>query len=222
MKKLRRCCSFRTCAVDNVVTIVSNPYIEFTSTSASTTNYYIPWIVTDSTNLAGTYYTQATTADALQLQDLYHQQNMLVQQRATQSYDAQRAYQNAQNAQLAAELRGIQQQMPLPPSQERANAEARAKELLLSYLTPEQQKTFKDHGWFVVEGGRSKTKYRIRTGAGVAGNIQELNSNGHVAASHCCHASDHTLPHHDHWLAQKTMLECAEDDFRRVTNRMAA
>lgn len=98
----------------------------------------------------------------------------------------------------------------------RAEAMTRARELLLEHLTPEQRRMFEKENWFIVEGGKSKTKYRIRGGA-VAGNIDVIRND---AVSHrlCCHC-DSSIPSHDQHLAQKLMLEHAEDDFLRIANR---
>jgi hypothetical protein len=100
----------------------------------------------------------------------------------------------------------------------------RAIDLLLAHLTPEQRETYSRNNWFIVEGGRSKTKYRINTRA-IAGNIDVLESASllhreRVTAKLCCHVPYHVdVPHHDHLLAQKIMLELAEDDFLRTANR---
>jgi septal ring factor EnvC (AmiA/AmiB activator) len=101
----------------------------------------------------------------------------------------------------------------------RESAERRAQELLMEHLTEAQRKTIKDHGWFVVEGGRSKKLYRIRT-SGVAGNIDELYKEK-VTHRLCCHL-DHAIPRYDHYLAQKLALELDEARFLNTANRHAA
>jgi hypothetical protein len=95
----------------------------------------------------------------------------------------------------------------------------RARRLLLSHLTQDQRRTFVENGWFIVEGGKSKQRYRIRD-KNYAGNIDVLDGD-RVAHRLCCHASA-DLPVADHLLAQKIMLEIAEDDFLRMANRHAA
>ncbi len=103
-------------------------------------------------------------------------------------------------------------------NQRRYEGRERSKQLLLSHLTPAQQKTFTEKGWFVVEGGKSKTKYKINTNA-FAGNVDILSEDGkRRTGSMCCHASSDAIAHFDHHLAQKLMLEGAEDDFRRIAN----
>jgi hypothetical protein len=52
--------------------------------------------------------------------------------------------------------------------QRRQAASDRANQLLLDHLTPAQRDTYTKNGWFIVQGGRSKTKYRIRSGSLVA------------------------------------------------------
>src|SRR5215813_1555829 len=53
----------------------------------------------------------------------------------------------------------------------------KARALLLSHLTPGQRETFINHGWFIVEGGVSKKRYRM-AGATYSNNIRELDANG--------------------------------------------
>lgn len=102
----------------------------------------------------------------------------------------------------------------------RAAASDRAGELLLEHLTPQQRETYANNGWFVVEGGRTKTKYRIRGGTLVA-NIDVLDRRDRSTHRLCGHAQSH-IPMGDQLLAQKIMLELAEDDFLLLANRHAA
>lgn len=103
----------------------------------------------------------------------------------------------------------------------RMAARQRARELLLEHLTPSQRDTFEKNGWFIVEGGKSGTRYRIRS-SGVAGNIDVLGRGDRVQHRLCCHTMDGTIPQGDNWLAQKIMLELAEEDFVLRANRHAA
>lgn len=104
-----------------------------------------------------------------------------------------------------------------------AEAVERSKELLLSYLTADQRATFKKHGWFVVEGGKSKNRYRVRTNT-CAGNIEVLaaNDNNKVTHRFCAHCDYSAIAEYDHYLAQKLMIECAEEEFLKIANRRAA
>jgi hypothetical protein len=95
----------------------------------------------------------------------------------------------------------------------REAAKQKAHELLLAHLTPEQRHTLEMNGWFVVEGGKSKQQYKIN-GHCYAGNIEVVGMKQKL----CCHADSH-IPQGDQLLAQKVMLELAEDDFLRLANR---
>jgi hypothetical protein len=94
----------------------------------------------------------------------------------------------------------------------------RSRELLLSHLTPEQRKTFEKNQWFVVEGGKTKVKYRINTNT-YAGNIHVL-VGSKVSHRLCVHCEG--VPLHDHHLAQKLWLEHDEERILKIANRQAA
>lgn len=100
-------------------------------------------------------------------------------------------------------------------------AKNRAKELLLTHLTPAQKETFEKNKWFIVEGGKSKQRYRIRTNS-QAMNIEVMDGEK-VKYRLCAHLNYQCdAPLDDHILAQKLMLEAAEDDFLKIANRHAA
>lgn len=105
-----------------------------------------------------------------------------------------------------------QQRDPEELAREESAAE-RARALLLSHLTTEQRETFETNGWFVVEGGRSGYRYKVR-GQSYVGNVERVDDRA-VFCAHC----DSSLPLGDQLLAQKMMLECAEDEFLRIANR---
>jgi hypothetical protein len=105
-----------------------------------------------------------------------------------------------------------------PP--DRVAAEARARSLLLETLTPEQRATFERNRWFVVEGGRSRQRYRINGGHVVA-NIEVLDREDRVTHRLCGHLRD-MHPLGDHLLAQKIMLELDEERFLSLANRHVA
>lgn len=92
-------------------------------------------------------------------------------------------------------------------------ASTRARELLMDHLTEEQRDTFTRNGWFVVEGGKSKKRYKIH-GNTYAGNVYLDDG----SARFCCHC-DYGIPLHDQLLAQKVMLEVAEENFLALANR---
>jgi hypothetical protein len=105
-----------------------------------------------------------------------------------------------------------------PP--DRVAAEARARTLLLENLTPTQRDTFERNGWFVVEGGRSRQRYRIG-GRHVVANIEVLDRDERVTHRLCGHLRD-MHPLGDHLLAQKIMLELDEERFLSLANRHVA
>lgn len=100
-------------------------------------------------------------------------------------------------------------------------ARLRARELLIEHLTPQQRETFDSNGWFVVEGGRSKTQYRIRAVESMVANVDVLKEGKRIHRL-CAHVRVGTVPLGDQLLAQKVMIELAEDDFLRIANRHAA
>jgi hypothetical protein len=106
----------------------------------------------------------------------------------------------------------------------RKAAEDKAQELLMTHLTQAQKDAIKAKNFFIVEGGKSKEKYRIWTTKGVHGNIERLNQEGKPVANLCVQLRETVCPNGDHFLAQKLMLELAEDDILKVANvsRMAA
>jgi hypothetical protein len=106
-------------------------------------------------------------------------------------------------------------------TQRRLAANARARELLLEHLTPQQRETFTKHHWFIVEGGRSKQKYRINGHRGLSGNVDVVGASNRVSHRLCAHLNS-TLPMGDQLVAQKLMLEFDEDEFLRIANRHAA
>lgn len=110
---------------------------------------------------------------------------------------------------------------------DRIAARKRAMKLLLSNLTKKQKKQFTKHQFFIVEGSKSKRKYRIRsnkenTNLPMA-NIDVLHHDNDNNVDHriCFHLS-YGIPLGDHLLAQKLMLENDEDRALEVSNRHAA
>lgn len=116
-----------------------------------------------------------------------------------------------------------QQQMELERQQQaerkRQGALEKSRQLLLSHLRPEQRKTFEQHKWFVVEGGQSKQRYRIRNC--VSGNVDVLDKHDKVNHRLCAHGS-YDLPLYDHMLMQKILLQYDEQRFLSIANRHAA
>jgi hypothetical protein len=103
--------------------------------------------------------------------------------------------------------------------EQRKAAYAKSRELLLAHLTPAQRRTFEENQWFVVQGGKSKKTYRIRT-TGYTGNIEEMR--GDRATYRLCGHLSGAYALHDHHVAQKISLEYDEEAFVRLCNRHAA
>jgi hypothetical protein len=104
----------------------------------------------------------------------------------------------------------------------RRAADERAFELLREHLSEAQLATLAAEGYFIVIGQRTGRRYRIRTVSGIAGNIEELAGNDNRPTHRLCCHMEHVIPTADHFLAQKLMLESAEDDFLRIANRNRA
>jgi hypothetical protein len=159
---------------------------------------------------------QDEVAERQQQRDAAHRE------RQAAALQVQRQRAEAERARQRAIIEQERQRLAMAANEARAaartEANSRARELLLEHLTPEQRRMVEQHGWFVVEGGRSKQKYRINL-SGVAGNIHQMHGE-RVTHQLCCHC-DHAIPAPDHHLAQKLMLEFAEDDFLRLANRHA-
>lgn len=146
--------------------------------------------------------------------------------RALQEHDAQETARLLRlveaHDQLDAEHRRIaeqQREQMREQERERDAAKLRARELLFEYLTPLQRETFDRNGWFVVEGGKSKTQYRIRAVESMVANVDVLLHGGRVKHRLCAHVRVGSVPLGDQLLAQKVMLELAEDDFLCIANR---
>lgn len=127
--------------------------------------------------------------------------------------------------QREAQERAVEQTATLREVQRKKAAEAAAKRaegLLLSCLTPQQLETYKANKWFVVEGGKSKTKYRVRHADHMVANVDVLKDDGTVSHRLCAHLPIGTVPTSDQLLAQKLMLEGNEDHFLKTANRHRA
>jgi hypothetical protein len=102
-------------------------------------------------------------------------------------------------------------------------AKARARQLLLEHLSPEQRQTFEEKKWFIVVGGKTGKRYRIREGQNLIANIDVMADNDNkISHRLCAHAKPGLMPMDDHLLAQKIFLELDEDCFLRTANRHPA
>jgi hypothetical protein len=189
----------------------------------------MPWIIyqptitaSTSTNLNLNLYSNYTTTNTNQIinyTQIYYPQIYYPQTYLTNPFD------NPLNNQISyyqIPQEEIMREQPILPEPRRVEPQARtpliesaekAKALLLTFLDENQRKTFLENGWFVIEGGKSKSKYRINTHSFTA-NVQREHDNIRFCA-HC--GSD--LPLYDHIIAQKLMLENDEDAFLAIANR---
>lgn len=102
-------------------------------------------------------------------------------------------------------------------------AKDRAEGLLYEHLTDEQRAQIKRDKFFVVKGGKTGRTYRINAGGGISANVQEIDEVGKVKRRLCAyieHAAN--APTFDHFLAQKLMLEHAEEAYLKLAIPHAA
>jgi len=98
-----------------------------------------------------------------------------------------------------------------------AKANKRGIQLLTSWLTPEQRKTFSKHGHFDVVGSASKKLYRIKQGR--QQNVFELDGDREICG--WCFLPQGGLVAGDVMLAQKIALETDERAVLKIANRFA-
>ncbi len=125
-----------------------------------------------------------------------------------------------------AALTGFAPAAPLTPAEQARiaaereahdTARARAEELLQRHLAPEQRRTLAEHRWFDVVAA-SGARYRIHRGR--SHNVRRLDAGGREVRSYCAYPRM-LVPEGDVLLAQKLMLELAEDRFLAVANSHA-
>ena len=204
----------------------------FNTVTTATTASSVLWPDTSST-MATTAFDTSTFCYQDQLaQQAMRQLHAAQYQSAVQQLNASPgAINNISRQQLQQQLGQLHQQAQLDQRlcedrdgarRAAANREAarnRARDLLLDHLTEAQRETIRQHGWFVVEGGRSRTPYRIHINRGPAGNIDELDGHGLVRARLCGHIRHTWVPDYDEFLAQMLMLQAEEDEYLRIANR---
>jgi hypothetical protein len=99
-----------------------------------------------------------------------------------------------------------------------AKANERGMQLLKSWLTPEQRKTFENDGHFDVVGSASKKLYRVKEGR--QQNVFELDGNNREICG-WCFLPQGALVAGDVMLAQKIALETDERAALKIANRFA-
>jgi hypothetical protein len=156
-----------------------------------------------------------------------NQRDQLAYQAALREHDDQEAArlqrQINERLRVSAERQRVVAEQARKVKEEQAQrelAKKRAEDFLIEHLTPLQRETLKKNGWFVVEGGKSKQQYRIRGNSGMVANIDVLPKDRNSPIHRLCgHIPIHKVPMSDQLLAQKMMLEFAEEDFLRISNR---
>ena len=86
-------------------------------------------------------------------------------------------------------------------------SEVRGRELLTTWLPPEQMEQYDSHNYFEVTGCHTGNRYRIRHG--IAANVYELDDVGRPRAGWCFVPNGHLVAG-DVMLAQKIALETDE------------
>jgi hypothetical protein len=178
------------------------------ATTTSATTAYSSWLgqqTATSSGLGGIVWVD---------DDMDHQAYFaLARQRAAISHE--------HRAQIAARARA-QEQYYAQLRRDLEAADRCAHELLLAHLTEVQRATFRSNNWFVVEGGKTETRYRIH-GHHYAGNIHVLAGdpfNERVTHRLCCHCAG-DIPLGDQLLTQKLCLQYDEENFLRTANRQS-
>jgi len=106
-------------------------------------------------------------------------------------------------------------------AEKNVKARARAKSLLMEFLTPEQIEYMDRHGHIPVIGSRGR-RYRIKTGGTASGNVSVVDDKGVEQGRFCVHPRQPhdggSLPLEDSWLAQVLHLQADEDGVLKVAN----
>lgn len=114
---------------------------------------------------------------------------------------------------------------PPPPPPEPSPAQIKARELLDSVLSDEQRRSLHENKHFEVVG-KSGRRYRIQHGS--VRNVYLLDETGKTVERFCAHhpldvpagTIGQDYPTEDHMVTQKLMLECEEEAFLAVANRI--
>jgi hypothetical protein len=179
-----------------------------TTGSCCTTNIWPTWIDNQSTSTIGNnIWSQWSNSTVTLSNAIYTCENNIA---------SPRIYQPPTETPEQLEIRLIANEERV---KERKECEDKAMELLKENLLPKQKEALNKHGWFLVEGGKSKKTYRIKAN-GYSGNISELDGELTVARL-CVHAKDN-VPLGDHLLAQALHLQWDEDYILSKANRSAA
>lgn len=195
-----------------------SPTITTTATTSSTAQYF-NWIIDNNSattaSTTTTWYPMTGDNGAMWYEPI-------VQRPAQIERPRRRQIERPPEAEIVQGQRALaQQRVNVMTAARRENAANVAERLLLEHLTEEQRQTYRRNGWFVVHGGKSKRQYRIRKNPSMIANVDVLECDM-VVHRLCGHCRLDQVPMGDNLLAQKVMLEIAEDDFLRIANRHAS
>lgn len=98
---------------------------------------------------------------------------------------------------------------------ERKAADERAEKLLMSILSSAQRAQYQAERRFTVHLPNGH-HYMIRRGR--HGNIERIDERGNRLENLCVHVAPHEIPDCDNMAAQKLMIECNEDELRKIAN----
>jgi hypothetical protein len=179
------------------------------STTSTTADTWDTWIDCDATTTATSNYTTSTSTVWVQWTTSGQSGRRELVQRGV-SPEERAAYERQQ-----AEYRERQK----AEAERYRAAKERAEGLLYEHLSDEQRAQIKRDKFFVVQGGKTGRKYKIKADGGLVANVHEMDDAGAVKRRLCAHL-DHAAnaPIFDHLLAQKLMLEHQEEQFLRVAN----
>lgn len=111
---------------------------------------------------------------------------------------------------------------PLQSPKEIEESNKKAKELLLSILTPDQIETYENYGYVDIEGNWSGNIYRVDTGT--CWNVTRLDGKDKSRYSYSgmkmCATPKETLPAGDRLATQILFIQTNEQEFLRVANKL--
>lgn len=113
-------------------------------------------------------------------------------------------------------LAAIQREKAL--TAKRQAADSKAKQLLMNFLTEEQQAQYEKDRFFEVLTTRDGKVRKYRIEHGWAGNVYLIDDQGRKSERFCIHPAK-VLPHADNLLAQKLLLESDEGRFLQIANK---
>lgn len=194
----------RAYVTTNTSTYVWSTWCETATNTVSTMDVWPVW-VDNGTSATATYTADTTQTVWLSWIDYGNGRRRIIDARPMRTPEQEAEYARMCEAnRLAAQQRET----------EAKEADARARELLETVLSPEQRDQFKQHGHFVVRGRRHR--YRVRRGR--VGNIDVIGKDGRISHRLCFHPGQH-VPDHDVMVAQMLVLQNDEDLAIRVANR---